>query len=73
MNEDVVVMAYIGPGAGLASIGALLTLIGDPDRGCRADGIGVYMVSSEARGAEVEGAACREKEFGAGLKDFALV
>lgn len=28
MNEDVVVMAYIGPGAGLASIGALLTLIG---------------------------------------------
>lgn len=28
MNEDVVVMAYIGPGAGLANIGALLTLIG---------------------------------------------
>ena len=28
MNEQVIVMAYIGPGAGLASIGALLTLIG---------------------------------------------
>ena len=28
MNEEGIVMAYIGPGAGLASIGALLTLIG---------------------------------------------
>ena len=28
MSEEGVVMAYIGPGAGLASIGALLTLIG---------------------------------------------
>ena len=28
MNEESIVMAYIGPGAGLASIGALLTLIG---------------------------------------------
>ena len=28
MNEEGIVMAYIGPGAGLASIGGLLTLIG---------------------------------------------
>ena len=28
MNEEGIVMAYIGPGAGLASIGALLALIG---------------------------------------------
>ena len=28
MNEEGIVMAYIGPGAGLASIGALLTLLG---------------------------------------------
>ena len=28
MNEESIVMAYVGPGAGLASIGALLTLIG---------------------------------------------
>ena len=35
MSEQVIVMAYIGPGAGLASIGALLTLIG----------IGLLMVS----------------------------
>ena len=28
MNEEGIVMAYIGPRAGLASIGGLLTLIG---------------------------------------------
>ena len=28
MNEEGIGMAYIGPGAGLASIGDLLTLIG---------------------------------------------
>ena len=55
MNEEGIVMAYIGPGAGLASIGPLLTLLG-------AVGLmvlGFIMVSSEVRDSEVEGAAGR--------------